>query len=92
MKKIIASVLLTISLTSFAKEPQGNTFVIQDESQLDEHGSYTNVDGKQVHKPAHDKQGIPSGATAKCVDGTYSFSLHHRGTCSHHGGVGEWLN
>jgi uncharacterized protein with FMN-binding domain len=33
----------------------------------------------------------PAGATAKCRDGTYSFSQHRRGTCSHHGGVEEWL-
>ena len=32
----------------------------------------------------------PNGATAKCKDGTYSFSKHHQGTCSHHGGVAEW--
>jgi hypothetical protein len=29
--------------------------------------------------------------TAICRDGTYSFSMHHRGTCSHHGGVARWL-
>ncbi len=32
-----------------------------------------------------------SGATAICNDGTYSYSAHRRGTCSHHGGVREWL-
>src|SRR5882762_7143286 len=31
----------------------------------------------------------PTGATAKCKDGTYSKSHHHSGTCSHHGGVAE---
>jgi hypothetical protein len=31
------------------------------------------------------------GATAQCGDGTYSFSRHARGTCSHHGGVSRWL-
>lgn len=25
--------------------------------------------------------------TAKCVDGTYSYALHHQGACSYHGGV-----
>jgi hypothetical protein len=25
-----------------------------------------------------------------CADGTYSFSQHRRGTCSHHGGVARW--
>lgn len=42
---------------------------------------------------AHSPQ-MPSGsagATAICRDGTYSFSQHRRGTCSHHGGVAQWL-
>jgi hypothetical protein len=33
----------------------------------------------------------PAGATAICVDGTYSFSQTRSGTCSHHGGVAQWL-
>ena len=33
----------------------------------------------------------PPGATALCRDGTYSFSRHRSGTCSHHGGVARWL-
>ncbi|WP_273830558.1 DUF3761 domain-containing protein [Serratia bockelmannii] len=33
-----------------------------------------------------------TGATAKCRDDPYSFSQHHRGTCSRHGGVAEWLS
>ena len=33
----------------------------------------------------------PPGATALCRDGTYSFSKHRSGTCSHHGGVARWL-
>jgi hypothetical protein len=34
----------------------------------------------------------PPGATALCRDGTYSYSQHHSGTCSHHGGVAKWLD
>lgn len=34
----------------------------------------------------------PPGATARCRDGTYSYSKHHSGTCSHHGGVAVWLD
>jgi len=30
--------------------------------------------------------------TAKCKDGTYSYSMHRRGTCSGHHGVRQWLN
>jgi hypothetical protein len=33
----------------------------------------------------------PPGATARCSDGTYSFSTTRSGTCSHHGGVAVWL-
>ena len=51
---------------------------------------YVNVDGKCVHRPEQADR-PPAGATAKCNDGTYSFSLHHQGTCSHHGGVAAWL-
>lgn len=31
--------------------------------------------------------GVPAGATARCNDGTYSYSATHSGACSHHGGV-----
>lgn len=51
---------------------------------------YTNVDGNSIHAPAYSNT-VPAGATAQCADGTYSFSQHRRGTCSHHGGVSEWL-
>lgn len=51
---------------------------------------YTNVDGKHVESPR--KAGsAPAGASAKCRDGSYSFSAHRQGTCSHHGGVAQWL-
>jgi hypothetical protein len=35
--------------------------------------------------------GGPGAATAKCNDGTYSYSQHRSGTCSRHGGVASWL-
>jgi Protein of unknown function (DUF3761) len=38
-----------------------------------------------------DANPAPPGATARCRDGTYSYSQHRSGTCSHHGGVAEWL-
>jgi hypothetical protein len=51
---------------------------------------YTNSSGNLVHAPAY-APSVPAGATAQCVDGTYSFSQHRSGTCSHHGGVARWL-
>jgi hypothetical protein len=49
---------------------------------------YKNSSGKCVHVPSSD----PTGATAKCGDGTYSYSQHASGTCSHHGGVARWIH
>jgi hypothetical protein len=62
------------------------------ESRLVEHGHYVNKAGAVVHSPAHSVSGqAPAGASAKCRDGTYSFSQHRGGTCSHHAGVAAWL-
>ncbi len=53
---------------------------------------YTATSGDEVHSPAYTSDGAaPPGASAQCRDGTYSFSEHHQGTCSHHGGVASWL-
>jgi len=63
------------------------------DNELIEQGDYINSDGQDVHSPAHTKSGnAPEGASAKCRDGSYSLSTHHRGTCSRHGGVAAWLN
>jgi hypothetical protein len=53
-------------------------------------GTYVNSSGNTVCSP-YASSSAPAGATAKCNDGTYSFSQHHSGTCSSHGGVAEWL-
>jgi hypothetical protein len=84
-----------LSLSVEAKPPAPKvpaSGAVADESQLVDHGHYVNNSGAEVHSPAHSKTGAPpSGATAKCRDGTFSFSQHHRGTCSHHGGVATWF-
>jgi hypothetical protein len=36
--------------------------------------------------------GKPAKATARCKDGTLSYSAHHEGACSHHGGVDQWMD
>lgn len=56
-------------------------------------GFYTNRQGEAVRRPVHPmgNQALP-GASAQCRDGSYSFSVNRRGTCSHHGGVAEWLH
>ena len=86
---LLLAALACPTLYAKAPPPASNQ---PDEAQLIEHGSYTNRDGNTVHRPAHSKSDkVPQGATAKCRDGSYSFSQHHRGTCSRHGGVSAWL-
>lgn len=56
-------------------------------------GTYENSDGQCIPDPSAPGSGgaTPSGATAVCRDGDYSYSTHHSGTCSGHGGVSQWL-
>jgi hypothetical protein len=51
---------------------------------------YYNSDGNWVPSPSSDPTLTPSGPTATCADGTYSYSQHASGTCSYHGGVSTW--
>jgi hypothetical protein len=52
-------------------------------------GMYKNSTGKCTNSPTK-APSWPAGASAKCFDGTFSFSASRRGTCSHHGGVSQW--
>lgn len=52
--------------------------------------AYVNSRGHCVHRPVRANH-VPFGATARCRDGSYSFSESRRGTCSWHGGVASWL-
>jgi hypothetical protein len=49
---------------------------------------YVNSSDHLVHSPScgveHERR------TAECRDGSVSYSEHHAGTCSHHGGVAHW--
>lgn len=98
--KLIIFLALSLLVTQpvFAKTTHHSTHhqthSMQDQNgDLIEQGDYINSDGNEVHRPAHTKSHkVPEGATAKCRDDSYSFSQHHRGTCSRHGGVAEWLS
>lgn len=57
-------------------------------TQYCQNGTYINSDGNVVCRPSTANTG---GATAICRDGSYSYSQHRSGTCSHHGGVSRWL-
>jgi predicted RNA-binding Zn-ribbon protein involved in translation (DUF1610 family) len=49
---------------------------------------YVNSTGHLVHSPSCGQES--EKRTAECRDGSVSFSEHHRGACSRHGGVAHW--
>jgi hypothetical protein len=51
---------------------------------------YTNSDGDVVHSPLCGPEHDQARPTADCRDGSVSYSEHHSGTCSGHGGVAHW--
>lgn len=99
MKNLLVILSLVLSVISgsdaIAKSPSKHDYsqaAEPRETDLQTHRHYRNRDGQEVHSPSKSKNGVaPSGASAQCRDGTYSFSKHARGTCSHHGGVSNWL-
>jgi len=100
MKKILLSLFaaylfLAVPASAQYQAPQTEQTkkqALPDEATLDSHKHYTNKSGATVHSPAKSTDNkVPNGATAQCRDGSYSFSQNHSGTCSHHGGVGNWL-
>lgn len=46
-----------------------------------------------VGRPSVAPASVPGGGnpTAKCRDGSLSYSAHRSGTCSRHGGVASWM-
>jgi Protein of unknown function (DUF3761) len=86
-----ASILLAAALALSSSTSFAYAYSAPNESDLDNHQTYRNRDGETVHSPAHSRSGeVPDGATARCQDGTWSFSRHRSGTCSRHGGVAAW--
>jgi hypothetical protein len=86
-----AALIVAASLALMAGSAFAYSSTTPDESDLDTHNTYINRDGQSVHSPAHSRSDtVPDGATARCRDGTWSFSRHHSGTCSRHGGIAAW--
>ncbi|WP_027800469.1 DUF3761 domain-containing protein [Paraburkholderia dilworthii] len=89
---VAAALFVALSLSMSAALAYVSPGTTPNEADLSNHNTYTNRDGNAVHAPARSLSGkAPDGATARCRDGTYSFSRHHSGTCSRHGGVASWL-
>ena len=54
------------------------------------HEFYHSVDGAMVDGPTRGANPAYGRVSASCRDGTQSYSHHHRGACSGHGGVNVW--
>jgi hypothetical protein len=84
MKEYLMAAIAALALGGSAHA----TCLKPDEYDLQSHHCYVNRNGDPVHSPSSTYDGRPPvGATAQCADGTYSYSKHRSGTCSHHGGV-----
>src|ERR1700758_678117 len=105
MRRLLSVLILSITLLSNllvslssaqnrptvqAQSQNTSTHDTRDNVKCNDNGTYVNSQGEKVKRPEN-CSGPPSGATAQCRDGSYSFSRSHRGTCSHHGGVAKWL-
>jgi hypothetical protein len=93
MHKLSAVLILAFAISPVihAKEPASTPYTqaAPNEADLQSHQHYN---GQEVHSPSKSKSGkVPQGATAKCRDGSYSFSKHRSGTCSRHSGVAQWM-
>lgn len=79
-----------VSSKYISKNNYTDTYISQKKSYNRSNNYYINTRGNRVQSPTY-YQSQPSGASAICRDGTYSFSQSRRGTCSRHGGVSSWL-
>ena len=88
---LVGALALTLAFGGAASaKPHGHHLIDSGSVYAGDGDDYTNVNGHHVHRPV-DGASRPAGATARCGDGSWSFSENHRGTCSHHGGVSRWL-
>lgn len=86
MRSLVAGALCALLMAGAAEARSHHSSGSYSRSYSSSSRYYTNVSGHRVHRPMFSSS-QPRGATAHCADGSYSFSEHSRGTCSHHGGV-----
>ena len=101
IRMLLFALALTISADAFAQDVQPvatpqlgsrqEAASSRDTSLIDKHDANITAHGVHDQNRANHAE-APAGATARCRDGTYSFSQDHRDACSHHGGVQQWLN
>jgi len=94
MRKLLKAMLLLLAIQPVLGQATQTTIPPpahhRKAAPLSNNRHYTNSSGNVVHAPAR-APSVPAGASARCRDGSYSFSQHRSGTCSHHGGVASWL-
>jgi Protein of unknown function (DUF3761) len=74
----LSTVLLLVAQPVLARDTQSSR------------GYYRSSDGSMVHGPTREANAAYGKVSADCRDGTHSYSHHHQGTCSGHGGVSTW--
>jgi len=84
---LLATVVCVFTSAAYAQTPLRGSSVAASVPAC-KSGYYKNAYGQCVQSPST----APAGATAKCRDGTYSYSQHASGTCSYHGGVAVWIH
>jgi hypothetical protein len=86
MKQAMLVLVAALCISATNSQSIAKSYQYQTRQSYSSEHYYTNVSGHRVHSPVFSGS-RPSGATAHCADGSWSFSEHARGTCSHHGGV-----
>ncbi|THD38306.1 MAG: DUF3761 domain-containing protein [Sphingomonas sp.] len=87
MRWILAAMALAVAIAPAASDARHHRYSTTYRAGS---GFYTAKSGDRVRSPVRADR-APVGASAKCRDGSWSFSESRRGTCSWHGGVGHWL-
>lgn len=92
MKHLISALLVSLLLSFSASARDVPTLDINnDPATIEQSAAPINKHPKKEQKQSEPADETPSGATAQCRDGSFSYSQNHRGSCSHHGGVAQWL-
>jgi len=90
MRRLVAAIALAMAAANgLAPSATARSYYHRSQAESS-YEYYTAKSGHRVHRPVKADR-PPVGASARCRDGSYSFSESRRGTCSWHGGVASWL-